>query len=749
MHERRDSLATALIQLPDSLRARIITQMGDFAGDPVVAAAINWILQLPPFHEGALGDVDEGAGRLLQIAAIAAPDAAMAAIERVLSEADHAQLQQFGPGRRGMVHALEVLAWFAELFDRTADALLRLAITKNETWANNATGILQRLFAIFLGGTSAPYEQRLAWATRALQDHGEVAEPILVEALGHAFAGQEFRTATHFGGRTAPVEWRPKLVADEIEARGGAWDLLIQIAHTSAASADRVAKVLANGLATALSRGLSERMLHDLRAIAWSASARAELGDAVAKVIRYEAAPPELASDLRALEAHLQGSGLSDRVGYALSLSPWRLMADDEEEMRSGRPHVLRGLADELAQAGRTMVIDAAIRSRVGDAQTAGLLFEDLAGSLTDETILAELEALDPVPAAALLGFLTGLAKQREQGWVDVVLERWLVSPSLAGLVITAVHLLPATEKRAQLAVEAVDRGISPAGSLGRFVHGAWTRPLPELAVVDIVARLAAVGDAYEIESGLGILHQWLDAHKGATFTTELQLLALGLIEQANQRSDRGSSMIGLYRSRVLQRLGLPFDQRLRLVIQLLRSMDSFPRPHDLELVDALVTENAEHTVNAILELLGDDEAGFRPWLLWLDHAKLLSRLERVSSPELVIDAVTSRRNQASWSKLVDHIDFSSAEPDPLMVALLDISDHASLRGRASVRFMYPETAWWGSEAAYLRARGRVAKEWAAGAPSRGGYRAWLDELAQQIEQRVASVEIQEAEQEP
>jgi hypothetical protein len=60
---------------------------------------------------------------------------------------------------------------------------------------------------------------------------------------------------------------------------------------------------------------------------------------------------------------------------------------------------------------------------------------------------------------------------------------------------------------------------------------------------------------------------------------------------------------------------------------------------------------------------------------------------------------------------------------------------------------MYPETAYWGSESAYLRGRRRIAEQWIETAPQQGGYRTWLDELLQTIDGRIESVEVEEAEQ--
>jgi hypothetical protein len=178
-----------------------------------------------------------------------------------------------------------------------------------------------------------------------------------------------------------------------------------------------------------------------------------------------------------------------------------------------------------------------------------------------------------------------------------------------------------------------------------------------------------------------------------------------------------------------------------------LRSLESFADRHDLEVLDVLVAEDDGRTVEAVVDLIaGENEAGFRPWLMWLDEAKLLSRLERASSPELVIDNVMRRVAQRDWPRLINHIDLSPKEPDALLIALLERSDNPSLRGRALFRFMYPETAYWGSESAYLQGRRRVAEEWIEGVPSRGGYRTWLQELVEEIDRRIQTVEVEEAE---
>jgi hypothetical protein len=349
-------------------------------------------------------------------------------------------------------------------------------------------------------------------------------------------------------------------------------------------------------------------------------------------------------------------------------------------------------------------------------------------------------------PHHLLTVVISGLMQGRDETWVDEALERWLQTPTLAGLVVAAVHRLPATDSRAQLATDAVDRGASAATELGRLLYGAWTRPLTEAAVVAIATRLAAAGGAYAVEHGLGILDQWTEHHAESSFSTELASVTLDLIRQGNYRSDR-SAMIALHRSRLLQVLGLGLEERLTAVVDMLRSLKTFAGRNDLELLDTLAAEDPQRTIETIVDLLvGDDEGSFQPWLMWLDQAKLLSRLERASSSQLVVDTVIQRVEPAHWPRLIDHLDLSPAAPDPLLVELLDQSNEPSLHDRAAFRFMYPETAFWGAESAYLRGRRHIAEQWIEASPPQSGYRTWLDELIQTIDRRIESIEVEEAE---
>lgn len=742
--EHHEILSTALTQLPDSLRQRILDQMGAFAGDPTVGDSLATLLEAPPFTSGALGDVGEGAARLLHVAAIAAPEAAIDATDTLLDGLSIEDLQRIHTPRRELVSALEVLAWFDELFDRAANALLRLAIAENETWGNNATGVLQGLFHIHLGGTAAPYQQRIEWARSALAVHGDIAVPVLIGALRNAFDRFESRANTDFGGRAAPTEWRPVVVADEVTAREQAWDLLLDMAASYPEHRDAVSKAAAGSVRLALQRGLAERVLSSVRELDWSPYARGELGEAIGSVLQFDDPPDPMATELRGLQSELRGTGLADRIAYVLTQPPWDLIHDDDE-IASGRPNVIIDLADELAQTEDGEFVEVVRLSHTGDPQTVGMLFEELAQRRAEDDALTLVEAEEPLPVAALLGAFGGLAKVRDDLWANETLERWLDSPRLAAHVVAAANLLAASPERLTLAIGAVDRGGAPAHDLARFLYGGWAGKLPEQSIVEILDRLRAASGNRVLEHALGILSHWLDQHEDEPRSPALTSVALDLLDQANALPDRPSPMLNLYRSLVVQRLDLDQESQLDALLKVLRSLDGFPSEHDLELFDSVVSSDPRRTVHAVVRELADDSSGFRSWVMWAEDARLLSRLARTAGAGLVEESVLASVPADQWRSLVKHFDFTDG-PDQVVAGLINRSDDEVFLARAAWQFMYPASGFVGSEADQLQLRRTKAEQLRENADLNSPVRAWLEGLLDELNERIRISEQNDAE---
>ena len=600
--QRNPRLAEVLQRLPETLRDRMIQQMKAFAGDRNIGRALRQLLQQPPFTTGVLDDVDKGSARLLHVAAIVDPSLAMDVIDTIMAAHTTDVLQtKLLEGRRGFINALEVLIWFDETFERAAWALLRLAMAENETWSSNATGVLQGIFRIYLGGTSASYFERLAWARSALNRRDPAVDSVLIPGLANAFLSHEMRQNPEFASRNASPEWRPRGLGEEVAARGGAWEILVELARDRR-DIDAVATAIAGGLGTAVRRGMAEEVLADLNTIGWPPPARVRLNDAIDHLVKYEELAPDLRGRFRELGTKLIGSTRDDQLAYLLSQEPWKLYEHGQPDDTSP---LLTDMAEQLVNVGLPAILDAARKSQTGESRTASLLFERIAMTLPTESLLAALESERPLPEGAVLGTFVGLAKVHGTLWTTEQLRRWL-REGLGRLVIPAVHLLPPTGALAELAIRAVYDGYSDPRELGRFLYGAWGRNLPAGNIATIAQLLGQTADLGAIEQGLGIISQWLDDHPEHE-ESELDSAAIDLISMTIKETGKRSSMIALYRQKILTRLNIPIENQLDIMAKVLSSLDSFLSEADLETIDSLARRNPARTIDSLIAvILGD-----------------------------------------------------------------------------------------------------------------------------------------------
>jgi hypothetical protein len=749
--EQRQKLRDALTELPQGLRDRILNQMREFGDDRRVAEALELLLDADPFRIGAIADVGEGAARLLHVGAVVTPKATMSAINRVLDGTTVADLTEYGAGRRDMVCALQLLLWFEDTFNDAATALLRLALAENESWSNNATGTLKGIFGIFLGGTAVPFGQRLEWASRAEAEFGAAALPLLIPALGCALTTHESRMSPDFGGRNAPDEWQPRDLEEEMSARRGAWAVLMEVGMGHPELRDSVAEVLSSGIRTMVERGAIDVVRRDIPIAAWPAKARGSLAESIAHCLAYDNPSTEIAEALRDLRQGLQGRDLHEQLEFVFAQSPWQL-TEKRDELIEGRPKVLLDVVDRLLACSDPDLRDVAVLSIGADGQTVATLFEVLGERLESDGSLADLGSLSPTPEAAILGLFAGLAKTRDAEWAERILNQWL-DGDLKKLVIRAAHRLQASETLVDLAIASVDRGEASSG-LALFLYGAWARPLEAEPLRRLLSILAATADGHALEHALehalGILEQWLEVH-GGTVPDELRDVASDLLDKSNTLPDKDSSMLALYRGRILEATPLDIPSRLQALKSRLRALSTLPRPGDLEELDRLLAGDSAETVHSIVGALVDaiNAESREPWLLWIESARLLSHLGQVAGYTPVIEAVDLLAPQDMQHELLPHIDFSGEQPDPLFVHLLEAGQASGFEHRAHYRFAYPEMSYWGGDSHRIRQRMDSANQWLSEVPAESKVSEWLHETLVQLTAELPEAIAREEEREP
>ena len=147
-------------------------------------------------YDGSFGSLEsienEGTADVLVQLAIVMPERTARHLSELIGSETLDRLRSFKRSRRSIVNALEKLVWHPETFEPAADAMLRLALAENETWANNATGQFSSIFGARLPATAASPEERAAYLTRlAAREQAEV-RALAARAAASALAMREF-----------------------------------------------------------------------------------------------------------------------------------------------------------------------------------------------------------------------------------------------------------------------------------------------------------------------------------------------------------------------------------------------------------------------------------------------------------------------------------------------------------------------------------------------------------------------------
>lgn len=179
-------LNTLLPSLDASFAERLFLRAADIGSGGPAAVALNRILGTDGPFSSLAAMAEDASSRLLIQLAIICPDEAAAHLDGLISDATDEELRDLKSIRRNLVWALEKLVWHSATFEVAADMLLRLAMSENETFANNATGTWVGLFGGMLPATAARPGDRIAYLERVAADELAAARKLAVAAADHA-----------------------------------------------------------------------------------------------------------------------------------------------------------------------------------------------------------------------------------------------------------------------------------------------------------------------------------------------------------------------------------------------------------------------------------------------------------------------------------------------------------------------------------------------------------------------------------
>jgi hypothetical protein len=179
------------------------------------------------------------------------PDAAADAVWRVLQSLTAEQIHGMGRARRNIVWALEKLLFLDETFSPSARALFRLATYEDETWSNNATGVLKQIFALYLPGTEASYESRLLLVKEILDEESHESFGVLAEALANGYRTGPFTrsgSSERIGSSPPHQDFRPKRPGEIFSYWDAITEILTRLLVEYEVDPKPISKSLAEGL---------------------------------------------------------------------------------------------------------------------------------------------------------------------------------------------------------------------------------------------------------------------------------------------------------------------------------------------------------------------------------------------------------------------------------------------------------------------------------------------------------------------
>ena len=289
------------------------------------------------------GPFDRWAARLsptpLLSAARVNPEGVASLLRARISNASSEELRESTRGRRALVWALELLADRKRTFEDAEEALFRLAVAENESYANNATGVWLGLFSVELNTTHRSLDQRLALLSRRLDDSTAQERALVIRALVHVIELEHMRRV----GERQDGDPMPATLEEARTARSRAWALLARATSLDDVGTDARSAMIANlrGMCrVGLAQAAADTLLGALDR--FDDQERAQLRSALDEIRRSEG--PEVSNELRPLARQVAPMDLRAKL---LDRVAGHRFGEDEDEWLDAD----RGVARELLVA--------------------------------------------------------------------------------------------------------------------------------------------------------------------------------------------------------------------------------------------------------------------------------------------------------------------------------------------------------------------------------------------------------------
>ena len=503
-----------------------------------------------------IGDVARLTPLLVEILVSVAPvdpGGILDAIERAIQGPDAAAVLALdNAARTRIVRLVRSIAYEPEYFERCIDVLMAFALAEAPDNRMDATrDVISSLFSLYLSGTHASTEQRVAWVKAALNSSNPEVQAIGRQCLSSALECRHFSShfGFEFGARTRDYGWSPRgheaqawfakfiaLVADE----GQGNTAVANAARDLLASHFRSLWTVA-GMADAL-----EKAALPLLEAGWEKGWLA-----IRQTIRLDAAglPDDIKARLRSLEERAKPKTLVGRV-KAIVLNGDAAGVDfaDGENASAGYERADRA-ARELGElvAGDADAFATLLPLVVRNDQGRQWMFGSglAAGSDSIDACWAALiAAFEEAPeeqrnVQILRGFMRGVFEQ-DRATFDRLLDTAMHRASLAKWVPVLQLCAPLDDNGCARLLASMDNPNVPAWVFGYLSLGRATEELGDDTLAQLLQRLSIKPDGLEISINVLSMHISGNPRPVGPRVTELaRMLIAGVpLSRNNDRTD-------------------------------------------------------------------------------------------------------------------------------------------------------------------------------------------------------------------
>jgi hypothetical protein len=361
-------------------------------------------------------------------------EATLSAIERELPGTDRDTLNRCGHVKR----VLRSLAYEAGQFERSVNLLLLFVESPDESnWSEDSSNVIESFFHIYLSGTHASCEQRLAFVDTWVGSNNPVLRGLGLRALSAMMQTGHFTSsyAFEFGARSRDYGYMPKTRVELQKWYSSVLTLAEKFALSDGPMRDAVRKAIGNEFRGLWRAGFSD----DLERVARGISSNAFWRDGWigAKQTQYydgKSMPPAVLERLRKLEAFLRPTTLVNRVRAIVldakggGLDFHDLENDDDGDIETATARLTR----TINNLGRDVANDDEARKTLLPeiASGSGRIFEFGRGMALAapnpralwEEILTRFATAERPNELLLKGYIRGV-QERDAALADTILE--------------------------------------------------------------------------------------------------------------------------------------------------------------------------------------------------------------------------------------------------------------------------------------------------------------------------------------